>query len=205
MRKRVRYRSVPVPPHRSGRSRNRLEMKTRKLRALRQASRSYWLGTDSPRPGEQPAYLCFRRGSRRQVSLAHLYCAFGTPFIGRCYGQIFGPRRQLPKFSNGVCRYSEIFVCLNSHLIWQSAKSDLQCGSAFGLISHKGLRTADIILALFSAADDGQEMLTQSIAARWCGDEKLGWTDYWSNVRFTSNCYRICAPHRNDAWCHNRP
>jgi hypothetical protein len=45
----------------------------------------------------------------------------------------------LPKFTNGVCRYSEISVCLNSHLIWQTTKSDLERGSAFGLISHKGL------------------------------------------------------------------
>jgi hypothetical protein len=48
-----------------------------------------------------------------------------------------------------MCRYSEIFVCLNSHLIWQAAKSDVERGSA-------GLLTADVSLALFYAADDGQ-------------------------------------------------
>jgi len=81
-------------------------------------------------------------------------------FLGRCYGQIFRPRRHLPKFSNGVCGYSEIFVCLNSHLIWQATKCDVERGSVFGPISHKGLPYeglpyADISLALFYAADDG--------------------------------------------------
>jgi hypothetical protein len=32
-----------------------------------------------------------------------------------------------------MCRYSEIFVCLNSHLIWQAAKSDVERGNALGL------------------------------------------------------------------------
>jgi len=129
-------------------------MKTQKLRASRQVPRpSDWLGI-CPGTDEPPACLRFRRGARRHASLAHSYYAFGTAFLGRCYGQIFGPRRQLPKFSNGVCRYSEIFVCLNSHLIWQAAKSDLERGCAFGLISHS-LLTADISLALFYAADDG--------------------------------------------------
>jgi hypothetical protein len=56
------------------------------------------------------------------------------------------------KFAHRLRRYSEIFVCLDSHLIWQSAKSDVECGSAVGVISHKGLLTADISLALFYAA-----------------------------------------------------
>jgi hypothetical protein len=34
-----------------------------------------------------------------------------------------------------VCRYSEIFVCLNSHLIWQAAKSDVERGNTFALIA----------------------------------------------------------------------
>jgi hypothetical protein len=83
--------------------------------------------------------LCFRRSARRHAGLAHLYCAFGAPLCWRRYYQILGPRRHLPKFSNGVCGYSEILVRLNSHLIWQAAKSDVESGSAFGLVSHKGL------------------------------------------------------------------
>src|SRR5919204_1851596 len=111
------------------------------VRARTQVPRSCHFGSAPPLSwtGGQPAYLCFRRGARRHASLGHSYYAFVTAFLRRCYGQIFGPRRHLPKFANGVCRYSEIFVCLNSHLIWQAAKSDLERGSAFGLVSHKGL------------------------------------------------------------------
>ena len=94
-----------------------------------------------PGTGEQPAYLCFRRGARRHASPAHFYCAFGTHFLRRCYYQILGPHRHPPKFTNGLCRYSEVFVCLNSHLIWQTAKSDVERGSAFGLVSHTFLPT----------------------------------------------------------------
>jgi hypothetical protein len=86
--------------------------------------------------GVPPAYLCFRRGARGHAGLAYLYYTFGTPLLWRRYHQILGPRCQLPKFANGVCRYSEIFVCLDSHLIWQAAKSNVERGSAFGLVSH---------------------------------------------------------------------
>src|SRR6266542_5045213 len=86
--------------------------------------------------------LRFRRDASRYASLAHLYCTFGMAFLRCCYHQILGPRRHLPKFSNGVCSYSEIFVCLNSHLVWQAAKSDVERGSAFGLVSHKASLTA---------------------------------------------------------------
>jgi hypothetical protein len=70
------------------------------------------------RAGEQPACLRFRRGARRYAGLAHFHCAFGTPHLGRGYDQILWPRRHLPKFANGVCRYSEILVC--SELSWQN-------------------------------------------------------------------------------------
>src|SRR5499427_9635755 len=103
------------------------------------------------------ACLRFRRGARRHASLAHFYYAFETAFLGCCYGQIFGPRRHLPKFSNGVCRHSEIFVRLNSHLIWQAAKSDVECGSAFRFISHKGLPYCPNSLPLRYVGGDGQE------------------------------------------------
>jgi hypothetical protein len=61
-------------------------------------------------------------------------------------------KSDLPKFANRVCRYSEIFVSLNSHLIWQTGKSDVERGSAFGLISHGGLPYCAIRLALFYAS-----------------------------------------------------
>jgi hypothetical protein len=97
-----------------------------------------WLG--SPLSGglaNSRRFLRLRRGACCHASLAHFYSAFGSPFLRRCYHQILGPRGHLTKLSNGVCRYSEIFVCLNSHLIWQAAKSDVERGSAFGLISHR--------------------------------------------------------------------
>ena len=112
-----------------------------------------------------PAYLRFRRGARRHGSLAHFYCAFGTAFLGCRYGQIFRPRRYLPKFSYGVCRYSEILVCLNSHLIWQAAKSDVEGGSAFRFISHKGLPYCPSSLPLLYAAGDGQESSRGALVA----------------------------------------
>jgi hypothetical protein len=67
-------------------------------------------------PGAAYRTLRFRRGARRHVGLGHLYRAFGTPLLWRCYRQIFRPRSDLPKFTNRVRRHSEIFVCLNSHL-----------------------------------------------------------------------------------------
>jgi hypothetical protein len=83
--------------------------------------------------------LSLRRDARRHASLAHLYCTFGTAFIWRRYDQILGPRSHVPKFANSVCRNSEILVCLDPHLIRQAAESDMECGSAFRLVSHKGL------------------------------------------------------------------
>jgi hypothetical protein len=49
---------------------------------------------------------------------------------------ILGQRRYLPKFANSVCRYPDISVYLNPHLIWQAAKSYVERGDAFGLVSH---------------------------------------------------------------------
>ena len=48
-----------------------------------------------PRRGVPRAAV--RRGSRRNTSLAHLYCAFGIPLLWRRYHQILRPRRHLPK------------------------------------------------------------------------------------------------------------
>jgi hypothetical protein len=102
--------------------------------------------------------LRFRRGARRHASLAHFYCAFGTPLVWRCYHQILGPRRHLAKFTNGVRRYSEVLVCLNSHLIWQTPRAMWSAAVLLGLYRIRGLLTADISLALFYAADDGQRI-----------------------------------------------
>jgi len=83
--------------------------------------------------------LRFRRDARRYVSLVHPYCAFRIAFLGGCYHQILGPRLHLPKFANGLCRYLDVWVHLDPHLIWQAAKSYVERGSVFGLESHRVL------------------------------------------------------------------
>src|SRR5437016_1413903 len=62
--------------------------------------------------------------------------SFGMAFLRCCYHQILGPRRHLPKFANGLCRYSDVWVHFDPHLIWQATKSYVERGNAFGLISH---------------------------------------------------------------------
>src|ERR1700756_5420641 len=78
--------------------------------------------------------LRFRRGACRYASLADLYCAFGMVFLRGCYHQILGPRRHLPKLSNGLCRHAGAYVRLNVHLGWQSAESYVERSNAFALI-----------------------------------------------------------------------
>jgi hypothetical protein len=84
----------------------------------------------------------FRRDASRYASPAHLYCASGMAFLRGCYHQILGPRRHLPKFANGLCSHSDVWVHLHPHLIWQATKSYVERGNAFGLISHKGFLIA---------------------------------------------------------------
>jgi hypothetical protein len=84
------------------------------------------------------AALGFRRDATRYAGLADLYRAFRMLFLRCCYHQILGPCRQLPKFANGRCRYSDAGVCLDPHLTRQASKSYVERGNAFGLVSHKG-------------------------------------------------------------------
>ena len=86
--------------------------------------------------------LLFRRDAGRYASPAHLYCAFGMALLRGCYHQILGPRRHLPKFANGLCSHSDVWVHLHPHLIWEATKSYVKRSNAFGLISHKGFLTA---------------------------------------------------------------
>jgi len=106
--------------------------------------------------------LRFRRDASRYASLAHFYCAFGMAFLRGCYHQILGPLLHLPKFGNGLCGYSDASVHLDSHLIWQAAKSYVERGSAFGFISHKvtaryRLSTAENSLQPLRAVCDGSK------------------------------------------------
>src|SRR5215813_5240667 len=78
--------------------------------------------------------LRFRRGACRYASLADLYCAFGMTLLRGCYHQILGPRRHLPKLSNGLCRHAGAYVRLNVHLGWQAAESYVERSNAFALI-----------------------------------------------------------------------
>jgi hypothetical protein len=59
-------------------------------------------------------------------------------FLRGGYHQILGPFLQFPKFANGLCRYCDTSVHLDSHFIWQATESYVERGSAFGLISHEG-------------------------------------------------------------------
>jgi hypothetical protein len=56
-----------------------------------------------------------------------------------CYSQILWPRRHLPKLADGLCRNSDIRICLDPHVIWQPTKSYVERCNAFRLISHRCL------------------------------------------------------------------
>ena len=67
-------------------------------------------------------------------------------FLRGCYHQILGPRRHLPKLSNGLCRHAGAYVRLNLHLGWQAAESYVERSNAFALIpGHRVL--ADCLAA----------------------------------------------------------
>jgi hypothetical protein len=88
--------------------------------------------------------LRFRRSTSRNASLADLYCAFAMMVLWRCYHQILGPRRHLAKFANRLCRHSGVWVRFDPHLAWQPAKSDVEGGDTFWLISHEGFSNCPV-------------------------------------------------------------
>src|SRR5262249_16429950 len=47
---------------------------------------------------------------------------------------ILGPRRDLPKLPNGLCRHAGAYVRLNVHLGWQPAESYVERSNAFALV-----------------------------------------------------------------------
>jgi len=55
------------------------------------------------------------------------------------YSQILWPRRHLPKLADGLCRNSDIRICLDPHVIWQPTKSYVERCNAFRLIAHRCL------------------------------------------------------------------
>jgi hypothetical protein len=74
-------------------------------------------------------------------------------FLRCCYHQILGPRRHLPKLSNGLCRHSDAWVYLDPHLIRQATKSYVERGK----ISHEGFRslTPHSLQSLYATRDAG--------------------------------------------------
>src|SRR5215469_18234792 len=109
--------------------------------------------------------LRFRRGACRYASPADLYCAFGMTFLRRCYHQILGPRRHLPKLSNGLCRYTGAYVRLNLHLGWQAAESYVERSNAFALIpGHRVL--ADCPVAAIPSRVMNSRLFTRSPGRR---------------------------------------
>ena len=55
-------------------------------------------------------------------------------FLRYCYRQILGPRRHLPKFSNGLCRHAGACIRFNAHFGWQAAESYVERSNVFALI-----------------------------------------------------------------------
>jgi len=61
--------------------------------------------------------------------------AFRMAFLRCCHHQILGPRRHLPKLSNGLCRNAGPCVGFNAHFGWQAAESYVERSNIFALIS----------------------------------------------------------------------
>jgi hypothetical protein len=80
--------------------------------------------------------LRFRRGAGSYASPAYLHCAFGMMLLRRCYYQVLRPRLRFPKFADRLRRHSDVWVYHDPHLIWQSTKSYVEGGNAFGLVPH---------------------------------------------------------------------
>jgi hypothetical protein len=47
-----------------------------------------------------------------------------------------GPRRHLPKFANGLCRYLDVLLYLDRPVIWQANKNHAERSNANGVVSH---------------------------------------------------------------------
>jgi hypothetical protein len=82
--------------------------------------------------------------------LAHFYYAFGIVFLRNAYHCVFGPRRHLAEFADGLCRHGNARLDLDPHTTRQTSKSNVKGGNAFGLIFHWASSLADRGLDLFS-------------------------------------------------------
>jgi hypothetical protein len=56
-----------------------------------------------------------------------------------CYDQIFRPRFQFPKISNGLHRHTGVWPHLDLHLIRQTTKCYVEGGNVFWFVAHTDL------------------------------------------------------------------
>jgi hypothetical protein len=57
--------------------------------------------------------------------------------LRRRYRQILGPCGHFAKFADGLCRYFDVRLHFDTHLIWQATKRKLKRRDASGFILHK--------------------------------------------------------------------
>jgi hypothetical protein len=55
--------------------------------------------------------------------------------LRRHYCQTFGPNCYLAKLANGLCRYFDVRLHFDKHLIWQATKRKLERSDAFGFLT----------------------------------------------------------------------
>src|SRR5262245_13288254 len=108
-----------------------------------------------------------------------------------CYHQILGPRRHLPKLSNGLCRHASAYVRLYVHLGWQAAESYVERSNAFALIPGHTLLPDCLLLdsqplkTLLS-----RDMRRSEGTGRSKGSRTISWMEYrtlWDSVSIALN------------------
>ena len=90
--------------------------------------------------------LRFRRDARGQAGLANLHYGFAIALLRGCYHQIRRPRRQFPKFVDGLCRHSDVSVDLDPHVTGQATKGYVECSNAFGFIAHEASYSLPVMM-----------------------------------------------------------
>jgi hypothetical protein len=71
-------------------------------------------------------------------------------FLRNAYHCVFGPRRHLAEFADGLCRHGNARFHLDPHTTRQTTKSYVKGGNAFGLIFHWASSLADRVWTCFS-------------------------------------------------------
>ena len=81
--------------------------------------------------------LRFGYRPRRDVYFAYPDEAVRMPVLRCRYCQILRPGRHFAKVTDGLCRNRDPWVYFDPHLGRQPTQSDMESGTAFGLISHE--------------------------------------------------------------------